>query len=256
VLRQNKIFLLINELSTNKKVFYDAFAEVLEQPVTIDFYVYNSNFTLFKKLLNGRRDGYTHYVILPQFDEGGEKVNELLSTLPKDKLILLDKPLTDVNGGCGAVYLDFKKKVYTSLEKILEPLSKYHTLNLVLSKNAPHATDIAGSFNSFCLQYAFERNVLNTTNKLEIKAGEVYICASDDELIALIEKVKNTNLKVGKDVGIISCNETPLKKYILNGITTLSLDYGQMGRQAAKMILNDNLERVELDCQVNLRSSL
>ena len=43
----------------------------------------------------------------------------------------------------------------------------------------------------------------------------------------------NDNLVIGKQVGIISYNETPLKKIILNGITTISTDFEAMGIEAA-----------------------
>lgn len=256
VVRQNKIFLLINELGNNKKVFYDAFTQVLKEPVAIDFYVYNNDFALFKKLLNDRREGYTHYVILPRFAEGGEKVYELINTLPKDGLILLHKPITGVTGSYGAVYEDFKKGIYASLEKVLTPLSKYHTIKLALPQNGFYTADIVKNFNAFCLQYAFERTTVTDVATEEVKKGEVYVCLADEDLITLIEKIKITNLKVGKDVGIISCNETPLKKYIMNGITTISVDFEQMGIKAAKMILKGQMEQVELECRINLRSSL
>ena len=55
----------------------------------------------------------------------------------------------------------------------------------------------------------------------------------DNDLITLKERIKNMKLRVGVDVGIISYNETPLKKYILNGITTISTNFEQMDLQAA-----------------------
>ena len=42
--------------------------------------------------------------------------------------------------------------------------------------------------------------------------GEVYINLMENDLVILIEKILAAGLKVGKDVGIISYNETPLKK--------------------------------------------
>lgn len=48
----------------------------------------------------------------------------------------------------------------------------------------------------------------------------------------LIEKIIETKLEVGKQVGVISYNETPLKKIILNGITTISTDFHLMGGKA------------------------
>ncbi len=256
VVRHHKIFLLINKLSTNKKVFYDTFTKALGDNVTIDFYVYNNDFGLFKELLNTRRGGYTHYVILPHFSEGGETAAQLINTIPKDKLILLDKHLGGIDAGYGAVVENFGNDIYSALESALPKLNKYDTLKLVYPANSYFPAETAAGFNLFCQQYAFERSIVKNIDKEEIAKGQVFICLDENDLINLIERVGKLNLKVGKDVGIISYNETPLKKYILDGITTISTDFEQMGLKAADMILNDNMQHIELDCRLNLRSSL
>jgi DNA-binding LacI/PurR family transcriptional regulator len=61
---------------------------------------------------------------------------------------------------------------------------------------------------------------------------------------------------VGKDVGVISYNETPLKKIILSGITTISTDFEMMGRRVAEVILGKKVEHIEIPFTLNLRSSL
>jgi DNA-binding transcriptional regulator YhcF (GntR family) len=256
VVRQHKIFLLINKLSTNKKIFYDTFSAALGDNVVIDFYVYNNDFGLFKKLLNTRREGYSYYVILPHFAEGGDSAHQLINTIPKDKLILIDKHINGVEAGYGAVYENFKKDIYQALESALKPLSKYDTIKLVFPQNSYFPAEITQGFALFCQQYAFERKVIKNIKDEEISKGEVFICLDEDDLINLIERIKKLKLTVGKDVGIISYNETPLKKYILNGITTISTDFEQMGLRAANMILKNNMQHVELDCRLNLRSSL
>lgn len=40
-------------------------------------------------------------------------------------------------------------------------------------------------------------------------------------------------MEVGKQAGVISCNETLLKKIILNGITTIAADFYFMDEKAA-----------------------
>jgi len=254
--KPHKIFLLINKLSTNKKTFYDTFTEALGENVAIDFYVYNDDFGLFKKLLTTRREGYSHYVILPHFSEGGETAHQLINTIPKDQLILLDKNLKGIEYGYGSVIENFKKDIYKALEKALEPLSKYDTLKLVFPYDSYFPAEITQGFNLFCQQYAFERKVVNSIKDEKINRGEVFICLDDDDLIILIERIKKMKLTVGKDIGIISYNETPLKKYILNGITTISTDFKQMGLKAADMVINNNMQQIELDCAINLRPSL
>src|SRR5437762_889652 len=101
------ICLLFNKLSAHKKIIYDSFVESLGHNVAIDFYIYNNDFLLFKKLLADRHEDYTHYVIIPHFTEGGENAYEIINTLPKEKLLLLDKKIPGVSGEYAAVYENF-----------------------------------------------------------------------------------------------------------------------------------------------------
>jgi DNA-binding LacI/PurR family transcriptional regulator len=63
-------------------------------------------------------------------------------------------------------------------------------------------------------------------------------------------------LTVGEDVGVISYNEIPLKKFILNGITTISTDFQQMGERAAQLILENSKAHIEIPFSITLRASL
>lgn len=78
----------------------------------------------------------------------------------------------------------------------------------------------------------------------------------EDDLVELIGKIKKQKLEIGKDTGIISYNETPLKKIILNGITTVSTNFKEMGRMAAKLILNNTTEHIQVPFDLTLRNSL
>jgi DNA-binding LacI/PurR family transcriptional regulator len=78
----------------------------------------------------------------------------------------------------------------------------------------------------------------------------------ESDLVLLIERVISMNLKIGKDVGVISYNETPLKKFILNGITTISTDFRSMGEMAAQLIQENSRSQIEVPFFVTMRSSL
>jgi DNA-binding transcriptional regulator YhcF (GntR family) len=250
-----RICLLINKISDEKKMFYDSFVANLGAHVPIDFYIYNSDFRLFKKLLAQKKD-YSHYVIMPHFLDNAEEAEALINAIPKEKLILLDKVLPGVKGKFGCVYENFRRDIFRALEKALQPLGKYNTLKLVFPKRSYFPVEIVNGFNLFCLEYAFERQVIDGVHNEELKEGEVYICLTEADLITLIEKVGTTNLEVGSNIGVISYNETQMKKYILNGITTISTDYKHMGLLAAEMITKDYKEKVELPFTLNLRPSL
>ena len=78
----------------------------------------------------------------------------------------------------------------------------------------------------------------------------------ENDLVILIERIIGLKLKIGQEVGLISYNDTPLKKIILNGITTISTDFRKMGAMAAEMILNNSKEHLEVPFYLTLRASL
>ncbi len=254
--QQRKIFLLFNKLSPHKKLIYDAFVSALGEMASIDFYIYNNDFDFFKRLIQDARKDYTHYVIIPHFLEGGENASEVINGIPKEKLILLDKLVPGIEGQYGAVYENFEKDIYGALEQALPKLSGYNTIKIIVPFYTYHPREIIKGFTDFCQQYAFNYKVVHSIADETVKAGEAYINLMEDDLVTLIEKILTSKLKPGKDVGVISYNETPLKKIILNGITTISTDFQMMGEKAAQLVLNRSVEHIEIPFSLTLRNSL
>lgn len=254
--KQLKIFLLFNKLSFHKKLIYDSFVESLGNDVSIDFYIYNNDFLLFKKLLTQRKEDYNYLVIIPHFVEGGEKAYDIINSLPKDKLILLDKKIPNITEEFGSVYENFEKDIFGALEKAKPQLSKYHTIKILFPEYSYYPLEILKGFKHFCQEYAFHSKVVYDINVEPLKKGEVYINLMEADLVTLIEKIISSKLKIGKDIGVISYNDTPLKKIILSGITTISTDFQMMGKLTAKLILEKSKAQIEVPFYLTLRSSL
>ena len=251
-----KVFLLFNKLSAHKKIIYDSFVEILGEQAAIDFYIYNNDFTLFKKLLQNRKGDYTHYVIIPHFIEGGENAASVINEITKGHLILLDKLIPGIKNEYCAVYENFEADIYNALKEALSPLQKYQTLKIIFPSYSYFPDEILKGFRSFCSDHAFNYKVVHTVGEETIQAGEAYINLMEDDLVTLLEKIKTTKLKVGKDVGIISYNETPWKQFILDGITTISTDFRKMGAMAAEMILHGTRTHLPVPFKLTLRRSL
>lgn len=251
-----KIFLLFNKLSAHKKIVYDSFVSTLGTQAVIDFYIFNNDFVLFKKVLSSRQEDYSHYVIIPHFLEGGDKALDIINAIPKEKLLLLDKKLTGVTGEYGAVYENFEKDIYDALDQAREQLGKYHTIKIIFPENSYFPLEILKGFYAFCQEYAFNYKVVHETATEDIGAGEVFLILMEDDLVILIERILASSLVIGTDVGLISYNDTPLKKIILNGITTISSDFKAMGVMAAQMIMENSHEHLEVPFYLSLRASL
>ena len=251
-----KIFLLFNKLSAHKKIIYDSLVTTLGDKAAIDFYIYNNDFNTFKKLLLDHKEGYTHFVILPHFIDGGDTAHELINSLKGANLILLDKKIAGITRQFGAVYENFEKDIFNALFEMIKHLEKYHTLKIIFPADSYFPNEILKGFTSFCKEYAFNYKIVHDIEAEPIKDGEAYINLMEDDLVILLDKINDSRLKPGKNIGIISYNETPLKRFILNGITTISTDFEKMGETAARMIQNDELTQVEIPFIINLRASL
>jgi len=251
-----KVFLLFNKLSVHKKMIYDSLVAALGEDALIDFYIYNNDYKIFKRLILNKRTDYSHCVIIPHFIEGGEEAYQIINTIPKEKLILLDKMLPGVEGSYSSIYEDFENDLYGALVTAKESLSKYHTIKLIFPRKSYFPIEIIRGFTHFCQEYAFNHAIINDIKIEPINEGEVFINLMEDDLVILLERIILLKLKMGKDVGVISYNETPLKKIILNGITTISSDFKAMGELLAEMIQKQNKAHLNVPFHLKLRASL
>lgn len=256
--KRHKILLLFNKLSTHKKILYDAFVAALDPESQIDFYIYNNDFNLFKKILQERLDQYSHYVLITHFLEGDPPVQELIEQIPKDKLILLDKKMNFMQTGMGysAVYERFEEDIYGALQSAYDRLINYQRLVLIFPDKSYYPHEIILGFKKYCEDKKIDYDIFPNTKSLQVQKGDVYITVMEDDLVRLIEIIKDRDLVTGKDIGVISYNETPIKRIILNGITTISTDFIAMGREAAALIAAGDHSLISIPFKIHLRDSL
>ena len=256
--KRHKILLLFNKLSAHKKIIYDAFVAALDPDTQIDFYIYNNDFNLFKKILLERLDQYSHYVLITHFLEEQPPVRELIDQIPRDKLILLDKKMSfmEPDMGYSAVYERFEEDIYGALQAANHRLRNYHRLVLIFPGKSYYPREITCGFKRFCEEMLFDYAIVPDTLSVQINVGDAFITVMEDDLVKLIEIIKDRQFITGKDIGVISYNETPIKRIILSGITTISTDFIAMGKEAAALISKDQKALIPIPFKTHLRDSL
>ena len=73
-------------------------------------------------------------------------------------------------------------------------------------------------------------------------------------LAELIKKSRSSQLTLGKDIGVISFNETALKELL--DITVITTDFEKMGRTAATLLINNERIKVKNPFYMIRRGSL
>jgi hypothetical protein len=183
-----------------------------------------------------------------------EEISRIITAnMGLETLILLRKQMN----GIASVHEDFENDIYSTLSEARAALFKYDTLNIVFPADSCYPRELTEGFIRFCNDHGFLYNITNGFCRSAVmKQGEVYITISDEDLAITIQCAETADLEIGKDVGLISFNETPLKEVLLDGITTISTDFKKMGRLAAMQIVNHSNENIAVPCQLTLRSSL
>lgn len=248
-----RIFLLFNKLSVHKKIIYDAFVAAMGDAAGIDFYIYNNDFNLFKRIVSKRELDYSHIVIIPHFMEGDSIAVDFINSLPKEKLILVDKLLPGIQGSYGAVFENFERDIFATLVEAKDALAKYQRIKLVFPQASYYPKGIVTGFEHFCRDYAFDFSVVEQE---EPQMGTAYITVLEDDLISILDQIKEKDLKLGQDVGLISYNETPIKRLLFDGISTISTDFVKMGESAADLVKSNVRTKIENPFSFIHRSSL
>jgi DNA-binding LacI/PurR family transcriptional regulator len=89
-----------------------------------------------------------------------------------------------------------------------------------------------------------------------VSAKEAYIVIEENDLCRLIRKAGENKLEIGKNVGIISYNDSPLKEILLDGITVMTTDHAKMGETAARLILDNSKDKIKNPFVLIKRKSL
>jgi len=248
---KHKIFLLFNEFNFFKEDLYNSFMESIGDSAMVDIYFHNYNRKVFETLVNEANYKYTTYIIMSGKFEG---IEPLLKKLSGD-VYLLDHYHPELKGKYSSVFQNFEKDTYEALVSGVEYLRKYNHIYMV-QKDEKEPSERYDGLCTFCREYNFEKDYILTTKDRTILKGEVYIVVNDRDLVYLLKQSEKQGLLPGKDVGIISYNDTPLKEMLVGGITTLSTDFNLMGKTMASLINNKSIETIENPWKLNIRKSL
>lgn len=233
--QKTKVFLLFDRMNAYKEILYDAVLQHLAPDIEVDVFFHHYDLKRFEKLIRENAGKYTFYAVMPHFNED---VSRILSRIPERKLIVLDKSVPHLLGKYAAVYQDFENDIYQGLKSQADKFARYGRLVFSCSESpfqfVPEGC-IKG-FKRFCMEVNMPYEIVKKLSVQEVQEDTIYLLYSDMELISLLKELDARHWKPGKEVGIISYDDTPMKEILKGGISVLSTDFKQMGLTVASII--------------------
>ncbi len=258
---KHRIFLLFDNFHSYKEALFNSFKEHMGDETVIDLYFHHCNEHLFKTLIKSALNHYTEYVIMPLPDK--ENFKWIQSVSNGHQFYILDIGYIYHGKHFPSVCQNFKSQWYNALLSVKDRLLKYDCLVLVWWREPRYQFDAVNDremqkgFEQFCVENDIRYHILREKAEFNIKKRCCYIISNNQDLVDMVLKASHENLEIGRDVGIISHNDEPLKKIATRtGIATISTDFVGMGERMAAMIRNKETKHIENQSSMIIRDSI
>ena len=253
---ERRVLLMFNKLSDHKKTIYNSFVKNIGEGFTVDLQVHNADSRTLEKIIIESLGRYDYYVLMPHLIRETDSVKAAINKIPKERLVLLNKDMEGIDGNYGCVFEDFELDIHQALYTGIDKIKKYNKLILVFPTDNYYCAGIHHGFRNFCDAEGFDYDIIERVGPHEISEGELYIVIEEVDLVELIKKANAQNLRLGKDIGTITYNDTPFKEILAGGITVLSTDFIKMGETLADMIKNRKRTKVKNPFTLIIRNSI
>ena len=257
---KSKVLFVPNKLSVYKLKTYQCFVEALGLNYQVDLIVHHGNPDYLMEILLESELVYDHIVVMPHFyGESKNQVDliEYMKSLSLQKLLLMDKYIPKLSKVFPSIYQDFENDIITALKEGWNKLKRYSKLTLVFPAQQvyPYPEEIKTGFLRFCKLYSCKYQiVIGLSELIDFKQKDAFIIIDENDLICFLQRVKENGQRLGKDVGVISYNDTPIKELL--GISVITTDFEVMADTAAYMIKKKKHESVLNYCSLKDRGSI
>jgi DNA-binding transcriptional regulator YhcF (GntR family) len=253
---KTKIFLTVGEISSNNKAIINSFINRVEKNMLVEIYTYAYDFENFKELIKNHQDKYHYYIIIPHFTDGSEVNLKCLKKIAGNRLILIDQEIPLPKKTNSSVFCNYRNEVFQLMQRNAKYFKKYMTLNLIINEGEYFNSEVLYGIKNFCEKNQYEFQIINGFPKNCVENGNVYFTTKDNDLVSVIKSAENQNLELGKQVGLISLNDSFYNEILAKGISSISSKPTEIGKLAADIVRSGKQKSLNVSMEMVVRKSL
>lgn len=249
----NNILVLLDIFSPYKNDLYNALTKNLGPTSRLDLYFHHYNEAHFNNVIMNSLGKYNRYLIM---NLKNDVYSTVLDNIDKSRILLLDFGKFNKDG-FAYVCQGFDTTLYECLQSGVALFKKYKKLNFIFPLDSEHPRGGIQYYEQFCKENRIQSNLVKRhVQESDLVKGEANLIVSHGDLIEAIKICKNRGWKLGEDIGIVTFNDAPMMEVIENGITSISVDFKQMGALAARFINNNERLQTYVPTKLIVRGSL
>lgn len=247
-----KILLVLDTFKAYKEVLYHSFINNLPDGIITDVQFHHYNIENFRTIINNSVGKYYKYIVM---GFNNETIPSILSKLSNDKLLIIDWKINATNKN-NFVYQDFGQSFIDAIKPAIDLFKKYKEIHFLYPSFTNHPIETVEYFKEFCKKYQFDFKIITNPKEFNIEKHIAYVSVSDRMLGMFLEQCRDKEFEPGVDVGFLSYNETPMKKFIYKGITVVSTDFKELGTKSAEFVTEDKKVQFLVPTKLIMRDSL
>ncbi len=231
---KTKILLVIHSFEAHFERIYNEFRERVSGHSEIEVYFHHYNIKMLELIVTRNIDSYDLFII-SSFDH--PRIPAVIGRIPAGKVLIISRN-DRLEGRYNSIVQDFYTGTAEALSSVVDEIKKYSRFILSFPKSSGHSETLKAGFERFCTDYLVPFQVVDSFENVEICQRCLYLVIDDQDLIKLLQICKLRGWEPGRDVGVISYNESPLKEVIRDGITVISCNFKMMAAEMAEFVKN------------------
>jgi DNA-binding transcriptional regulator YhcF (GntR family) len=251
-----KVLFLVGSITEYNKAIYASFVNAFGKNLHVDIYTYNYKQAQFMETLNEHVGDYHYYVLMPHLVDEDPELLKCLRKISGDRLVLLDREIKGLGATCSTIHYAPQQEITRLLEACLHRLRSYTKLNLVLSDDEFFPTEMISGFSDFCERYDIPYQILDGMADERVEHQYAYLTTDDVDLVEVIKQTESLNWRLGRDLGLISFQDSCFKNVLAGGITTFSNDPCGIGKQLCNIVQQNLKQQTYMPMQLVMRRSL
>jgi len=221
---KQSIALILYGFQTFQQDFYNTFRKKLGDDYQIDVFFHHNNARVYQSILDDTRNMYGLYVIAPIQNE---ELVPLLETINPEKLLLIDRYLY-VNDKVSKITQEFEQSLIRVFDELADRISEYKKIKLFYRADRDYPEGICAATKKYTQDHNIKLEIYKEFSDTEINKGDLFFTIGDSDLWELLKSAQSQSLVLGKDFGVLSHNDSPVKEIIAGGITTFSTDFRKL----------------------------
>ncbi|MEO0731988.1 MAG: GntR family transcriptional regulator [Bacteroidota bacterium] len=247
-----RVALVLYEFRSFQEMFYNVFRQSVGDNVQMDTFFHHNNLSVFEDIMAKVAGRYGLYVVAPMIHE---RTPEILEQVLSSRLLIVDRCVM-TKSEVSHVIQEFEASTREVLTGLLDRIRRYSRMELFFRSGVAYPPGILSACQQFCKDHRIKLRLRERYEPGSVESGVLYLTVGDGDLWTLLEDCIDRGYVLGQDLGVLSHNESRIKKIVHGGVSTWSTDFGRMAERAARFVLEREPQRVTIPTVFIDRNSL